>query len=403
MTEWTPQELLPIMPPSVQCVVGRGVRTEGEVVRLRGIPQIVEHDPWLDARPASRRVQLEKLVVVLAVVDEHRDVAALARQAGAAAPRDDRDVVRSAHLDGRDHVVRVARDDDADGDLPVVRGVGRVQGPAPGVEAHFSAHGVEKVDREALGVGWEPVLGGGGAPGRGDGALADEGHAVVHSRYGCASDRLSSRPMPGRAAIRLQQPVARLDGAVEEQPLDADVVVEPLEMNGGAGGAREVRVEGGGAMGRERGGMRLAEGSRDPEAGRAEAACGISLEDVDGSGFQQPSEGEGVPAVLTGGNRHARRSPVAEQPQAIYVVGADGLLEPGHAALSERRGGRSGTMAFIGAVAIHEQLHRRADRGPRHVHPAGIVGLIAADLHLHEPEAVGGPAPELLAEAGVVV
>ena len=54
ITECGPQELLPIMPPSVQreCVAGSG--REGEAVRFGRVAQRVAHHAGLDARDARR-------------------------------------------------------------------------------------------------------------------------------------------------------------------------------------------------------------------------------------------------------------------------------------------------------------------------------------------------------------
>ena len=66
--------------------------------------------------------------------------------------------MRAAGGDGRDDVVQVARDDDADRHLPVIRAVGRVERAAAGVEADFALHG-----------GAEGALEGGGVEGADDG------------------------------------------------------------------------------------------------------------------------------------------------------------------------------------------------------------------------------------------
>jgi hypothetical protein len=47
--------------------------------------------------------------------------------------------MRAAYLDGPNHVLRVHRQDHADGELPVVGGVVGVEGSAPGIEPDLPA------------------------------------------------------------------------------------------------------------------------------------------------------------------------------------------------------------------------------------------------------------------------
>ncbi len=75
-------------------VVRRRIGPEGEIVLLRSCPRrSIEHDTRLDARSLRHGVDLEDPVQVLREVDDHRDVAALAGEAGAAAAREHRRTV----------------------------------------------------------------------------------------------------------------------------------------------------------------------------------------------------------------------------------------------------------------------------------------------------------------------
>ena len=69
----------------------------------------------------------EYAVQVAREIDAHGDVAALAGEAGPAAARDDRRVVRAADADRFDHFRAGARGDDGDRHLPVIGRVGRVE------------------------------------------------------------------------------------------------------------------------------------------------------------------------------------------------------------------------------------------------------------------------------------
>jgi hypothetical protein len=66
-------------------VVGGGVGTEGEVVGLGSVTQVVEDGPGLDTGSSASGVELDHPVHVLGEVDDHGHVAALAGETGASA------------------------------------------------------------------------------------------------------------------------------------------------------------------------------------------------------------------------------------------------------------------------------------------------------------------------------
>ena len=128
ISEWTPQELLPIIPPSVhQCVGGR-IGAEGEPVPERRAPQVVEHRPRPDPGRAPLGIDPQHPRQMPRGIDHHRHIAALPGQARPRAPMDDRRAIPPAGRHGRDQIVRIERSDDPDRHLPVVRGVGGVDG-----------------------------------------------------------------------------------------------------------------------------------------------------------------------------------------------------------------------------------------------------------------------------------
>lgn len=94
------------------------------------------------------------------------------------------------------------------------------------------------------------------------------------------------RPSP----IRNEIAVARLRSTIEEEVLDADMVMEPFKVPGGPGRTGEMNVQRGRAMGRQRDVVGLAQGRRDLKTGGPEAARRIRLEDIDGAGFKQAPE-----------------------------------------------------------------------------------------------------------------
>ena len=156
-------------------VVGGRVRAEGEVVFLGGVAQTVEDAARLDACAPRFGIEGDKSVQVLGEIDQHRGVAALAGEAGAAAAHDHRGAGLAAFGDGGDDVVDAPGDDDADRHLPVVRGVGGVECAAAAVEADLAGdltgdgtaerfgvagHGLESAfDASVGGAGDRPVAG----------------------------------------------------------------------------------------------------------------------------------------------------------------------------------------------------------------------------------------------------
>ena len=134
ISEWTPHELLPIIPPSVQClcVDGSGAKVRWCFSASRA--ELVEDRPRLDPRELPLGVDREDWLryfdksITTATLQQLpvRLVPPPRERIGAPVPRQIATVV--------DHVVDVAGDHDADGHLPVVRAVGGVEGPAAGVE-----------------------------------------------------------------------------------------------------------------------------------------------------------------------------------------------------------------------------------------------------------------------------
>ena len=128
------------MPPSVQwlCVDGSGAKVRLMLLGARCAASSSTH-ARLDTRAALLRVDLEDAVQVLGEVDDHGDVAALAGTGSCR--RRARGSARRAHGRPRRSAITssmLARHDDADRHLAVVRGVGGVERAAAGVEAHLA-------------------------------------------------------------------------------------------------------------------------------------------------------------------------------------------------------------------------------------------------------------------------
>lgn len=72
-------------------------------------------------------------------------IATLTGEARASSARENRRAVPAADIDRRDHIVQVTRHDDADGHLPIVGGVGRIERSAAAIESHVCANRPAKI------------------------------------------------------------------------------------------------------------------------------------------------------------------------------------------------------------------------------------------------------------------
>ena len=139
MTECVPQELLPIIPPSVQWLWVDGSGPKVRPCCLGRVAQVVEHAARLHAREAcgpgraraSRCRYFEKSMTTATL--QHWPARLVPP------PRDeDRRAVIAADATVADHVVDRARDHHADRELAVVRAVGGIERAAAGVEADLA-------------------------------------------------------------------------------------------------------------------------------------------------------------------------------------------------------------------------------------------------------------------------
>ena len=117
--------------------VGGGIGAESQAVLFRLVAQIVEDDARLDPGVSLRRIELADAVHVLREIEHHGDVAALPGQGRASAAGQDRRAELARQCHGGHDVVGVAGQNDADGDLPVIGGIGGVERARAVIEAHF--------------------------------------------------------------------------------------------------------------------------------------------------------------------------------------------------------------------------------------------------------------------------
>ena len=235
-----------------QRVVGvrRGVRGEGQAVPLGLGAEVVQHRARLHPRQL-RSGSIER--TLLTCFDQSITTATLQQPPVRLVPppreRSGAPWRRQTATVSID-VLDVPRDHDADRHLAVVRAVGRVEGPAAGVEPDLAADRPAQLGRDAPGVDEEGSLHLLAVPlGRVVVAVA-MAIVLVLSSDSRSSDgvaggvlRLNSRPRPGRDRSGRNAPPTGVERAVEEHVLDPVVVVEILQVAEVRQGAGRVDVQ----------------------------------------------------------------------------------------------------------------------------------------------------------------
>src|SRR5271168_4997013 len=107
---------------------------------FRAITQGIENHAGLDAGVFLLNVELENLIHVLREIQNDCDVARLSGEACTRTSRKNRSTEFSACGDCRDNIIGIARNNEADGYLPVVGRVGGVKRATAAVEAHLATH-----------------------------------------------------------------------------------------------------------------------------------------------------------------------------------------------------------------------------------------------------------------------
>ena len=135
--------------------------------------------------------------------------------------------------------------------------------------------------------------------------------------------------------------------------------------------------------------------------GESPAPGDVGLQAVDGARRAHALEVGDVEAILAGS--HVAAHALAHNPQAVEVVGRDGLLQPRDAERLEPLGQAHGLLGRVGAVGVHVELGFVADGAPSDTNPLDVAALAAsprcAHLHLDPGNAVVvDPSAELALE-----
>ena len=121
---------------------------EQEAMRFEGGIERVAHEARFDAGGMFLGVDVEDAPHVFGEIQDDGLADGLTGQAGAAAAREDGDIVTRRDFEGGLHVGGVARQYNADRFDLVVAGVGAVEGAGVGIEAHFAGDVLSKVVSE---------------------------------------------------------------------------------------------------------------------------------------------------------------------------------------------------------------------------------------------------------------
>lgn len=211
---------------------------------LGGGPEIVEHCSRLHSRHMRVPIDVEHSIHVLAEIEHDGRIARRPGQIRGAAAGDDRCVISAADGDGGLHIFGVARDDNANRNLPVVGRVGRVKRPVAIREPHLAANRARQIGRKLRGVDGERGGFNGIGPrwGRGRRLAATSPNGSewdVRHRYAvplmsegepAGIGVLELETEAGPRQIGMERALYWRERAIEEEVLDANVVVEVLDV-----------------------------------------------------------------------------------------------------------------------------------------------------------------------------
>jgi hypothetical protein len=116
-------------------IVSGGIWGEGKMVLFGGGAEIVKHYSGLYASDSALGIDFEDPRHVLREVEDDGDVAALPCERRASTTAEQWRSELTAEGDGRQNIVGIVREHDADGDVTVIGAVGGVERSAAGVES----------------------------------------------------------------------------------------------------------------------------------------------------------------------------------------------------------------------------------------------------------------------------
>lgn len=130
--------------------------------------------------------------------------------------------------------------------------------------------------------------------------------------------RTQRQSVPGCLWVGLDRPTRRIERPVEEQRLDPNMVVKPLEVPKIRRGSAHVDMQMRGAMRRDLQMMRGGDGGHPAPFGDSAASGDVGLQAIHRTGSAHPLEVGEVVSVLTG--RHIRTHRFADLSEAVEII-----------------------------------------------------------------------------------
>ena len=119
--------------------VRRRVGPEGQIMFLGSASQVIEDDARLDPCSAVKRINLEDPSHVLREIDHNGDIAALSGERRPSTPTEQGRAMLAANRNCSNYVVIIARQNNSDWNLAIIRTIGGVEGAAAVIETNVAA------------------------------------------------------------------------------------------------------------------------------------------------------------------------------------------------------------------------------------------------------------------------
>src|SRR5580704_2109835 len=119
-------------------IVGRGIRSECQMMLFGGIAQTIENHAGLNPCDPPHGIDFKNLGHVLRKIEDHDDIAALSCEGSSTAAAEDGRAEFTSQRNSCDDVVGVAGKNYSDGNLAIVGSVGGVEGAGAVVEANVT-------------------------------------------------------------------------------------------------------------------------------------------------------------------------------------------------------------------------------------------------------------------------
>src|ERR1700739_2464225 len=139
-------------PAEIAVLVRRGIRAESKIKLVGSLAQLIQHNTRLGPGKFFRWIDLKNQIQIFREIDNDRDGARLAVRAGSCAPWQKGRSVLARQSNRLDDIFYAARNDNADGRLPIVRAIDGVESACALIEADLAHESGTQVSGERLSV-----------------------------------------------------------------------------------------------------------------------------------------------------------------------------------------------------------------------------------------------------------